>query len=333
MRIAGLVPHIEVCGGVRRYFEIGNAMVNLGHEYDLFYKALYKNKEPWVDYRGNLCPYNQLPGRHYDIVYTGAAECLSDLERVSADAKVVVVVARFYTSEYLKTWKKHGREYVWLGAGAYWWEQFPKDCMPYGHDCPGGVNISFFKPGTNNVHSPEKIRVLFYRRDEGDRRGLKVTLDGIQMFHAAHPGSLRNWEFIGYDTHPVPEKWNGLRQNNIIGVVTHYQEDLRDLLQTGDIIVSSQADGVWNNILIEGMACGLAAIGTKTASRDFLIQNETGRVMEVGNPASLARCLGWFLEDPKRITNCGLRALQRARQLSWMNYATNFLRIVRSERC
>jgi glycosyltransferase involved in cell wall biosynthesis len=326
MKIAALVPHIEVCGGVRRYFEMGNALMNYGHKYDLFYKDLLTCKTPWMKFNGNLLSYGHLQFGDYDLVFTGAAECLDDLAKVKATVRCVLVVARFYTECYEAIWKRYKDDYLWVGCGSKWKEQFCGDNIPKGYDCPGGVNVNYFVPDEKRRSSKECMLVLFYRRDEGYIRGLPIALEGIKKFT---PRRL-NWEFVGYDVKPVPDSWKGLEAYGIYGVQLTTQEGLLRLLQSGDIILSAQVDGIWNNILAEGMACGMAGLGTPTASSDFLTNYETGRIIMPGDSDSIADCLSWFDSNIEVLSSYQVQALNCIRSLfSWGNFADRFIKIVK----
>jgi hypothetical protein len=105
MKIAALCPTMNVHGGVRTYYELGNELIRQGHTYTLFTNK-HKEQVPFMEFKGEIKPYTQHSNDRFDMVLTGAQECLNDLENVNASIKVVLIVAKFYDHEYKKLWNR-----------------------------------------------------------------------------------------------------------------------------------------------------------------------------------------------------------------------------------
>jgi glycosyltransferase involved in cell wall biosynthesis len=87
---------------------------------------------------------------------------------------------------------------------------------------------------------------------------------------------------------------------------------LVDLLQAGDLFVQPSE---WEGMplaLLEAMACGLPAIGTRVPGiRDLIVDGRDGLLVEPGDPAALAGAIARLLDDPDLAR--GLGAAGRAR--------------------
>ena len=65
MKIAALLPHVEVFGGVRRYLEIGNEFAQTGLQFVLFHPE--GNKPEWLEFKGAAKPFSSLDEESFDI--------------------------------------------------------------------------------------------------------------------------------------------------------------------------------------------------------------------------------------------------------------------------
>jgi glycosyltransferase involved in cell wall biosynthesis len=77
-------------------------------------------------------------------------------------------------------------------------------------------------------------------------------------------------------------------------------------------VLGSLREGISNTIL-EAMAAALPVVATDTGgNRELVLDGETGMLVPVADPASLAEAIRTYAEDPALVRRHGLAARQRA---------------------
>src|SRR5215472_4527989 len=71
MRIALFLPHVGVFGGVRRYLELGNEWVAMGHEVTLHHPD--GTSPVWLPFAGRAAPLAEAAGTSSDLALCGDA--------------------------------------------------------------------------------------------------------------------------------------------------------------------------------------------------------------------------------------------------------------------
>jgi L-malate glycosyltransferase len=94
-----------------------------------------------------------------------------------------------------------------------------------------------------------------------------------------------------------------------------WTDRLRELLSIADVFVlPSHAEGM-SNALLEAMAAGVAPISTPVgASRELIIDGETGILVDVGDARGLSAALNRLIDDPAVRSKLGARARERVCQ-------------------
>jgi glycosyltransferase involved in cell wall biosynthesis len=314
MKIAGIVHTLNVHGGVRRYIELGNALVDAGHEYTLFYKPL-QEKVPWMEFKGKAVPNHIYHGQKFDLAFTGADECFGALERIDARVKVVFVVAKFYADSFKRMWRKHGNKYLWVGVAKEWnvgMEEIQ------GVTIPGGVNTDFFVPKKRLPLLGRKMRVGFYSR-LGFGRGVEDIVYIAGKFRVMGRDAF---DFIGFDARDYDATLkDGI--NGIKVIRTPTQESLRDCLQSCDVVLSLMCSAGWNNVVAEGMACGALPIATTAGNGDLIIDGQTGFIVD--KPRHARKYLVTLQENPAQVEMIAQNAIKHVQQFSWKTHAEKFI--------
>lgn len=315
MRIAGLLHTLDVHGGVRRYFEIGNAVVRAGHEFILYHKTVH-DKKPWMEFLGELRPYHEHRSVSTDVMFTGAYECFLDLEKARADTKIVFVVAKFYAQEYLKLWQRAGKSLFWVGVAKDWnlgMEEIQ------GITIPCGINTTFFK----SVERPPagRLKVSFYART-GEGRNVEQVVQVAEKLH-------KKIDFVGYDAPGYPSICSDCVESRTI----NSQEELRSLLQSSDIIVSAMRSAGWNNIIAEGMACGAVPVTTPAGVGDLVVDGKTGLLCDPGNLVeSLASNITALYCCTEEMVKIRRAAIEHVKQFSWDSAVSKLMEAVQAGR-
>ena len=310
LKIAGIVRTMNVHGGVRRYFEMGNALMASGNSYTL-YAITMKEKTPWVQFMGKQMPHGAWKNEEHDIVLTGDWESFSDLCNFPAKKKVVMVVAKFYAEKYLKLWREQGEGLKWVGVASDWnkgMEEIKGVCIP------GGVNTNFFTP-VMPMRGRKPI-VAFYAR-AGEGRGVEkvIALANLLKYEA---------DFIGFDFPGYPLV-SGLPSNMRIEL-TPTQESLRSVLQKADIVVSAMRSAGWNNVAAEGAACGCIPIVTEAGTKDIVLHGRTGFMCDsTWFERQAAEYIKELIKNPDLMDRIANRASQWVKQFDWNIVAERFL--------
>lgn len=301
LKILGMVKTLNVHGGVRRYFELGNAFVDRGNEYHLT-AVQTKEKQPWLTFKGKAAYYEEWLNSKYDIAFTGANECFNDLLVQKADHRVIFVVAKFYAEKYLKLWQQHGSKFKWIGVAKDWnlgMEEIEGTCIP------GGVNTNFFYGFFPEER--ERLTVSFYAR-KGQGRGVERILDLAKKFP--------DIRFIGFDA----RNYDTISPDasNVEIRITDSQNDLRDILHQSDVVVSAMDSAGWNNVIAEGMACGCVPIATEAGTGDLILPERTGFVFRKENFNDYAaQCLELLSQNHALKDNMARRASCWVKQYDW----------------
>jgi glycosyltransferase involved in cell wall biosynthesis len=106
--------------------------------------------------------------------------------------------------------------------------------------------------------------------------------------------------------------------------------DVLRLMQTCDVFVLPSIVEGRAFVQQEAMACGLPLITTKNAGGDDLIvEGETGFLVPIRSPDSLAEKIGWCAANRSRISGMGIAAQKRARELTWRAYGETVVAAIR----
>ena len=162
MKIAAILPHLSKFGGVRRFLEIGNAMIEKGHEYTIF--ARRDRSCRWFDYRGEIRGWKNIQA---DRILIGDPPCFEILPYVKGRIYVYVIAAGKYTPMYQEVYGK----YPFILNN----RKFKKD-FPHSSLAEGGVNLHHFKPKSESNTSSD-VRVLYIP-------GRKRQKGGSTIIHA-----------------------------------------------------------------------------------------------------------------------------------------------------
>ncbi|MGG1615395.1 glycosyltransferase family 4 protein [Paenibacillus sp. NRS-1782] len=104
----------------------------------------------------------------------------------------------------------------------------------------------------------------------------------------------------------------GLDNVNLLGHV----DDIQGLMQRCDLLIhTSITPEPFGQVIIEGMAAGLPVIASNEGGpRETVVPNETGLLIEPGDPAKLEEAIRWMLEHPQERQHMGDKGMERVRK-------------------
>jgi glycosyltransferase involved in cell wall biosynthesis len=343
MRIAALLPHVEVFGGVRRYVEVGNALVRRGHRFVLFTPA--GEKPDWLEFGGEIRPFAALQSEEYDVGLCGEYSILPRFESLRARAKFFYFVLEGHKEE--KAVARSG--YHFLGSSEGICRRIERKYHVACFRAPGGINKEVFYPfkgpqsaealpeGRTEVQSASgrdlpkrEFRVLCYGRIYKKRKGVRQVIKAVERLRRKGlPVRLVFFDsLVGEDRKdprplirtPVPHDF----------YMDLPQDRMAWLFSQADAYVGAERRAGWANTAAEAMACRLPVVCTASGSRDFAIPDETALVVRFPHPVLLARRIKRLLDDAdlgERLADAGYRKIG---EFTWDSLAARLEAIFRA---
>ena len=292
MRIAALLPHVEVFGGVRRYIEIGNALVQRGHTYTLFTPE--GEKPDWLEYRGEVRRFEAISEAEFDISLCSEYSILTQFDSLKTRSKCFYFVL-----------EGHKREQEAIRSGCHLLGNSEGICRrverKYGvrcHRAPGGINPEIFYPLPRKEPPADEFKVLCYGRIYKKRKGINKIIRAVERLRKHQP-QLR---FIFFDSRvgldrrdPRPLIKTSIPHDFYLDLP---QNRMAWLFSQADVFISAERRAGWSNTTAEAMACRLPVVCTPSGTRDFAFHEKTALVVPFAHPWFLAREVKRLINDP-----------------------------------
>jgi glycosyltransferase involved in cell wall biosynthesis len=198
-------------------------------------------------------------------------------------------------------------------------DPFPIEVVPNGVDCsrftpapvappPGRFRLLF----VGRVHREKNLRPVVEALRELPQVGLIVAGDGPQRAElealAVHQGVAERIQWLG---------WQG-------------KAALPELYRGAHALINPSLYEGMPNVVLEGMASGLAVIGSDTpGNRSVIADRETGLLFPLGDDRALADCIRGISRDEalrKRLAANG--RLSAERNFSWDKSAAHYLELL-----
>ena len=330
MKIAALLPHTEIFGGVRRFIEVGNALIRRGHGFTLFTP---EGRNPdWLEFRGEMKAFENIPDEKFDIGVCSEYSLLPHFERLIAQAKFFYFVLEGHKQE--RATAQSG--FYYLGSSEGICRRIEQRYKVKCHRAPGGINPEIFRPLSKSESSEppsdeetlspsfsgkpplaQALKILCYGRIYKRRKGVRRVIKAVEALYRKYP-RLR---LLFFDSLVGQEKRDP--RPLIRTVVPHEfflnlpQGKMAWLFSQADIFVSAERRAGWANTAAEAMACRLPVVCTPSGSRDFAFHNETALVVPFAHPLLLRRQISRLIVDSElraRLAEAGYRKIQ---QFTW----------------
>ncbi len=169
MKVGAILPHIQCFGGVRRFLEIGNVMVDRGLDY-----TIYARKERvcnWFDYKGEIANCSNIEA---DFVMASYPPDFKLLSRVKGKIFIYVLAGGMYIDMY----KEMYGIYPFILNNRVFKKWFPES-----HLVEGAVNVDKFTPKFRLFPNKPRKVLYFDKKSKGSehiRRELS-TIEGIKL--------------------------------------------------------------------------------------------------------------------------------------------------------
>lgn len=328
MRIAALLPHVEVFGGVRRYLELGNELAARGHDFVLFTP---EGRPPgWLPFAGRVRPFADLSREPFDVGLCGEFDLLEAFDGLPARVRYFYFVLEGHRRER----EAARRPYRFLGNSEGLCRRLESR---YGIVCrraPGGVNPAIFHPLPPGERPPRpagEFRVLCYGRLTRRRKGIPVVIRAVERLRRRHP-ELKLVFFdtlVGLDrTDPRTLLKTSAPYEFHLGLP---QSEMARLFGGADAYAGAERRAGWANTAAEAMACGLPVVCTPSGTRDFAHDGETALVAPHALAGLVGRRLRRLIEDPGLRTRLAEAGRLKILEFTWSRLAGRLLGIFESD--
>ncbi len=293
LRIAALLPHVEVFGGVRRYIELGNALAARGHRFVLFHPS--GEKPAWLELRAETRPFAALEREPFDAAMCGEPSILDALARVPAARRYFYFVLEGHKREREVARR---RDLLFLGNSEGICRRLERKYGLAIQRAPGGVNPEIFHPEPRPP-ADGSFRILGYGRLTRRRKGVPEVIRAAErLARRGVPARL-----ILFDT-PVGQDKRDPRTlvRTRLPLDFHLglpQERMAWLYAQADVFVSAERRAGWSNTCAEAMACGRPVVCTPSGTRDFAEDGRTALVIPRPSPRLLVKALERLRRDPE----------------------------------
>jgi len=326
---AALLPGVGVFGGVRRFLEVGNALVRRGHRYVLYHPS--GTPPDWLPFAGETRPLAALPQATPDVLICGEPSLLPPFEAATARAKIFYCVLEKLPDE-----RRIVRHPGWTiavnstGLAQRLWRRHRVRAQP----AIGGIDLDLFHPsGPPRPTRPEPVRLLVYGRLSRRRKGTDLAIHAAEMLSRrlasrypawggalAHPVQLVLFDHVGAgnETDPRPRLQSRIPTEFHLNLS---QPDLAALYSSCDIFISAERRAGWNNTVAEAMACGIPVVCTRSGTRDLATHLETAWVVPLRHSWFLAKGLRALTQSPDLRARLSRGAATRIRNFTWEQVA------------
>jgi len=320
MKIAALLPHLEVFGGVRRYLEIGNELQKRGYSFVLFHPE--GNKTEWFDFKGGIKLFPSLEEESYDIGLCSEYSLLPYFEKLKAKIKFFYFILEGHKNE--KDVVK--KNYFFLGNSGGICRRLEKK---YNISCTkvaGGINPEIFFPLERRTQRNE-FRVLCYGRLYRRRKGIRKVIRATEDLYRKNP-QLR---LIFFDTQVGEER---LDPRPLVKTKVPHdfylnlpQTKMAWLYSQADVFVSAERRAGWSNTTAEAMACQIPVVCTKSGTQDFAVHNETALIVPFPHPFLLRQQIKRLIEDEKLRLSLARAGYMKIHEFTWSSVADRLIKV------
>jgi len=321
-----ILPNTKLFGGVKRFFELGAVWIAKGHKTIIF--TTEGEPASWFNFPVQVDKLSNLPNHQIDILFITEVAFLGNLLAANAKIKVLYHVGpRVKLDQVLK----HPEIKIFSNSST----MQKIDQSKYGIEpikAYGGVRL----PALHTQDVAEKFSkenpfvVMAFGRLSRKGKGTMLVVAACERLHKkGYPVKL-----LLYDS-PLDEKSGKLIQNFKTNVpfefiVNHPVHENDSMFKRAHVFVSAEKKGGWSNSAAEAMATGVAVIGTKIGTSDFLIHNESGLVVW-RFPYFIRKAIQKLYENPDLRIRLAKEGRKRIEQYSWENLAGRIIAYVENE--
>ncbi len=327
MILGVLLPHTKLYGGVKRFLELGNIFVKMGHRFIVFTPDAAA--PTWFDFKGEMASFDSLAEYSLDAIWTTTVRYIPMMLEMDARHKIFYHVRK---SEDVKEIMKNPEIEVFACSSnvlEYDQKKFHKDVFP----AVGGVTVANYRAKTDYEVKDRPFVVLAYGRLAERVKGTKYAVSACERLYKKG----YNVKLLLYDT-PTSEK----AQRKIDKftckcpyefILNHPFDRNYELFTQADCFISAENPKYsgWNNTVAEAMACGVPVISTIAGTRDLITDGENA-LLSPRRRRSFTKRLKVLYGDAALRKKLGTNARNDIMNFDWENLATRIIAHLESSR-
>ncbi|MGD9512243.1 MAG: glycosyltransferase family 4 protein [Geminicoccaceae bacterium] len=180
---------------------------------------------------------------------------------------------------------------------------------------PNGVDGDFFRPR----HNRGRASFVFAGRLI-ERKGVDCLFEAVRIAAARHPDLRLTVAGDGPERRALLALRTSLGIEAQVSMVGRLErQELADTLGDAGVIVLPAVTDAMPNVVLEGMAAGMAVIATDTSASSIVAGN--GQLVPPRDPGALAAAIEGYLDDPALLAEHQRRSRELALERSWENVA------------
>jgi glycosyltransferase involved in cell wall biosynthesis len=309
LNIGVLLPHTQLYGGVKRFLEIGNVVVKMGHQFTIFTHEGFSPE--WFPYMGEVRIFDDLKSENFDLIIFCQTRYLDLVLNSTARRKVFYLINP--KLKIRNVVKCDGIEIFANSTGIRntIFKKYKVSSFP----AYGGINLSNFQyrePVEKELNNP--FVIMAYGRISKRKKGTMEVVKACERIYKKGA----NIRLLLFDS-PTDKKAEKAIEEFSTSVpydfvLNHPVNDNQALYHRADIFVSAELSGGWSNTSAEAMACGTPLIATNVGTLDFLTHLETGYLLKNGKARQIEKALLMLMSDfelRKRLSLKGRECIER----------------------
>jgi len=321
LKISAILPHLFIFGGVRRYIELGNALISRGHSFEIYTPE--GGDCTWLEFKGTVRKLSELKGSKTDVLITGSPEFFDKLVNSSARIKIFYLQIEGLKGE--GDIVRHGNVYIMVNSSGLA-KRVKRRYGILALDGIGGVNTSFFRPDeklecsdidyTKGRDETNPLRVLCYGRLSRPRKGTRFVIEAVRRLHRKGiKVELQLFDSIESATQDPRIGFSpGVPYRFYLNLS---QDSLYGMYNSADIFVSAEHRAGWSNTTAEAFACGLPVVCTSSGTSDFAINGKSALVVPMRNSFLIERAIRKLYKEPELRCRIARNARKIIEEYSW----------------
>ncbi|MEP7028627.1 MAG: glycosyltransferase family 4 protein [Candidatus Eisenbacteria bacterium] len=293
LRIAAVLPHLEVFGGIRRYLMLARVWGSWGHEVTLWTPG----GEPprWLDTPARVRHLGEDPGPEpWDVVFTPQPALLDAARALPATRRVYYCVLEDERGE---SRALAASDFALMANSGPLRARLARRSRRPVLDGIGGIDPDFFHPYAE-ARDTGRLTVMAYGRRSRPKKGTDLIVRAVERVAPRFPSlELALFDHIGPGNERDPREGFAPRVPFRF-TINPGQDELARRAARADVFVAAERKAGWCNTAIEAMSAGVAVVCTPSGTRDFARHGETAWVVPIRHSFFLARGLARVLSDP-----------------------------------
>jgi len=309
MRIASVLPTLEIFGGVRRYLELGNELTARGHEFVLFVEM--QNKEEircpmWLNCKFDIRHAGWI-GDHntkdFDVAIA-SEECFSHFRNIKAKKRIYYCI-----SDNVNELSLSISDIVAVNSTRQMNNMKERGISAV--DWIGGINIEQFKPGVGRRLLPPQITL------QGKWTKYKATGYAIRAIEiAAKKCPLIFTPFAKKEYNNVARCKSDVRK-----YFAYPGKKIANIYCESTITIAIELSAGWSNVAAESMSCGTPVICGTIGTRDFAIDRETVLIVKEKDVNSISTAIVELLRNKDLYNKLSVNGREKIKEFSWQKVA------------